>query len=248
LPYNSATLEDALNNIKSILQKIINLEPAVILSGFATSNNTGSSSGTVDIAAGVALMNGELVTVAASIGQAWPCWLKTDGTYVTADPGGTNIKFNYETSQRYADVLRRQQHTTGGLYFSVNASDLNWFDVATGLGKWRWLGWKLSDTTRDRTLIGYDRRTSGPSDNVYDNLYNTVGSTVGENKHTLTINEMPIHDHGLPNQWNEGGGGHIASGGNTDEGAIPDRTSDTGGGLSHENRQPSITVLIFERQ
>jgi hypothetical protein len=69
-------------------------------------------------------MNGELVNLAASTAQTWPCWLKTDGTYVTSNPGGTNIKFDYETSQRYADVLRRQQYTTGGIYISVNASDL----------------------------------------------------------------------------------------------------------------------------
>jgi hypothetical protein len=59
---------------------------------------------------------------------------------------------------------------------------------------------------------------------------------------------MPTHTHGLPNQWNEGGGGHIASGGNTDEGAIPDRTGSTGGGEEHENRQPSVVVLMFERR
>jgi hypothetical protein len=250
LPYNSATLNDAFTNVKTILQKIINTESAVILSGCAVSSvvDGGSGSGTATISAGFVLMDGEIVTPALRTAGAWPCWLKPDGTYVTADPGGTNVKFDWDTSQHYADVLRRQQYTTGGIYISVNEDDLDWFDVASGFGKWRWLGFKLSDTTRSRVLIGYDRRSSGPSDNVYDNLYNTVGSTLGENKHQLTPSEMPTHTHGLPNQWNEGGGGHIASGGNTDEGAISDRTGSAGGDEEHESRQPSVVVLMFERR
>lgn len=72
-----------------------------------------------------------------------------------------------------------------------------------------------------------------------------VAQKVGEDKHTLSISEMPSHSHALPNNWNEGGAGHIASGGNNDEGAISDTTGSTGGGSAHENRQPSLAMYYI---
>lgn len=120
---------------------------------------------------------------------------------------------------------------------------------SSGLGKNERLGWAImngQNGTLDaggRVTVGYSAITINPGDNVWDYIYNTVGSMAGEKMHTLSIQEMPSHDHGLPNNWNEDGAGHIASGGRVDEGAISDRTAKTGGGQSHENRQPFIVTL-----
>ncbi len=72
--------------------------------------------------------------------------------------------------------------------------------------------------------------------------FDSLGKADGEKTHKLSVAEMPSHDHGLPNNWNEGGVGHIASGGNANEGGISDRTDATGGGLPHNNLQPYLVL------
>jgi hypothetical protein len=55
---------------------------------------------------------------------------------------------------------------------------------------------------------------------------------------------LMTHRHDLPNVWNESGTGHLASGGGSNEGAISDKTSYTGGS---ENRVKNIGVLYARR-
>jgi hypothetical protein len=98
-----------------------------------------------------------------------------------------------------------------------------------------------------RTLVGV---------NTSDTSFNTVEKTGGEKTHTLTINEMPKHSHGITVKahWN---GFNNRNEENYNIGTKNDTNwanrdwmnyaSDTGGGQSHNNLQPYITVYFWKR-
>lgn len=99
--------------------------------------------------------------------------------------------------------------------------------------------------------------------------YTLGGAIQGDNSVTLTTATMPSHthtnnfaispnphNHSLPDQWNEGGSGHIASGGNTDQAPLLDPTGSTtlsitgsiapiGGGQPHQNNQPALACYYI---
>jgi hypothetical protein len=114
-------------------------------------------------------------------------------------------------------------------------------------------GWTLCDgqngtpDLRGRFIVGYN--PSHPD-------YNTVKNTGGEDKHTLSLEEMPVHDHGSAGKhvhgvpWGRGLGDDIGfatarnqGGKNTDE-AGDHVHQKAGGGKPHENRPPYL-VLAF---
>lgn len=80
----------------------------------------------------------------------------------------------------------------------------------------------------------------------------TAGSTGGEANHSLTINEIPTHNHGVART-----GGNVSFGAykavvESDTGASGGNyysvgTADTGGGASHNNMPPYLAVYIWKR-
>ena len=76
----------------------------------------------------------------------------------------------------------------------------------------------------------------------------SAGSTGGEEKHTLTINEMPSHKHILG--YRVGGGGGTTwyiDGGTVDTWGPDTAVGSTGGSQAHNNMPPYLAVYVWKR-
>ena len=98
---------------------------------------------------------------------------------------------------------------------------------------------------RGRFIVGY---------NGLDDEYRQYGAAGGEKRHTLTVAEMPSHDHGQ-NLWAEGDGRWKSGGNNSSPNSTSqhDRTTpfgtteSTGGDIPHENRPPYYVLAYIMR-
>lgn len=84
----------AVKQLQDNLLSILSFETTIVLKGCAVSNVAGSN---VNIAAGVVLIDNNIVTTPAYAG-AFPVFLKGDGTFVAVQPAGSYIKFDPYTS------------------------------------------------------------------------------------------------------------------------------------------------------
>jgi len=94
---------------------------------------------------------------------------------------------------------------------------------------------------RGRTIIGID----GSADRIADTWANDLGGSGGLSTHTLTVAQMPSHNH-ISNFFSQTnfmilGGVGAASG----TGYQQDSIANTGGGASHPNVQPSIALTYL---
>ena len=118
----------------------------------------------------------------------------------------------------------------GSIYLSVvNTNPTKWFG-----GTWELI-------SQGRTLVGVDTN---------DADFNTVKKTGGAKTHTLSIAEMPSHNHprGANNDglWGTGGDRFTINNPNTGYSIVWDSTF-TGGGQAHNNLQPYFTCYIWCR-
>lgn len=108
-----------------------------------------------------------------------------------------------------------------------------------GIGKvgGLWEGWAIcngnngTDNIDGQVLMGWGA------------VYNTVGDFIGEATHLLTVTEMPSHSHPIKsNLISAGGGGGTLP---NPSGSGTANTEAVGGGVAHNNIQPSMVVLII---
>lgn len=99
-----------------------------------------------------------------------------------------------------------------------------------------YLGFTWERIASGKMLVGIDST---------DTDFNTIGKTGGEKTHTLTIDEMPSHNHNIPKyNWEvttgTGASGHYNN-------AETQETSSTGGGQEHNNMPPYQVVALWQR-
>lgn len=254
-----------LDELTGRIVKILGLEPAVILDGCEV---TPIGISAVSITAGTVLMDGKWIVTEEYSGDH-PVYLNLLGEYTLVEPDDTYILFDPHTSQRYVDVLRRNTTRVGEMRMIKTTSDR--FDN-TGRGKWEWLGFAMcngangSYDMRGRFPAGYDNRSTDPGGpgSVWRPEYFVPGTTGGKDEVTLTISEMPAHNH------TGNGGGSLDAGetglirktgagenrsvsgtditiGEPDLVTSPVDIPMQGGGAAHENLPPFLVVVYIER-
>ncbi len=164
---------------------------------------------------------------------------------------GINISGNADTVDGYhASDLLGKIYPVGSIYMSMSAT--NPHDLF-GVGTWERI-------SQGRMLLGAD-----------DSGYK-AGATGGEATHTLSVNEMPAHSHGISNsgdhthnfygsdnnngQFTEGDGldteankhyTHNERYTTSSAGAHTHTISNAGGGAAHNNMPPYLVCYIWQR-
>ena len=118
-------------------------------------------------------------------------------------------------------------YPVGSIYMSVNSTS----PASLFGGTWEQL--------KDRFLLG--------AGNTYSN-----GATGGEATHTLTVNEMPSHDHevygwGYRSGQENSGYGSMAGGSRLNEVYNNLKIMPKGGGQAHNNMPPYLVVYMYKR-
>ena len=163
-------------------------------------------------------------------------------TISTADPTSSDGG-NGDVWIKYGNAQSDCPFPVGGVYISIVSTNPSSI----------WAGTTWEQFAAGRTLVGLD---------TSDADFDTVGMMDGEKEHTLTIDQIPAHGHGMahthsytgPNtgSWKTGTNGKshtwcTSAGGKTSGGASKTTTDNAGGGSAHNNLQPYIVVYMWKR-
>jgi len=182
-----------ISDLQKVVERAINFEPAVILTGgLVSSVDTGAT--TCNISAGSALMDGVLVEFSAQTGATYPIYLLPDGTFNNSLPGGTYIRYNPYTSQYYKDVLKRAVTGVGEIKMFETLTDR--FD-GSGVGRWEMAGFQLMTTMQSRSPLGLWWNGVAVT-NVTDSNHTTAGNQGGGKTTTLVGGNIPDFTLELP--------------------------------------------------
>lgn len=96
-----------------------------------------------------------------------------------------------------------------------------------------YLGFTWVRTSIGRVPVGIDEN---------DEDFDTIGNTGGEKTHTLTVDEMPSHNHGITVGYTGTGGSYVYFTNNNGDGYL---TTETQGGGQPHNIMPPYEVMAF---
>lgn len=147
----------------------------------------------------------------------------SDTTTINGQPLEGNVVINVESNFLAA-------YPVGALFFTTISTNPGTLYGGT------WAAWGGG-----RTPVGV---------NTADTSFNTVEKTGGAKTHTLTVQEIPNHDHDL-NAVNEGvdnpNGGYHPGWTFNKQYTAQVMSASTGGGQAHNNLQPYITCYMWKR-
>ena len=154
---------------------------------------------------------------------------------------GTDLKQG--TIQQLLDLLRP---LVGKLQYEITELDVTTQYIAdnfdeTGLGKNLCLGFAICNGQNGT------KNRDGRSSIAYGTNFGFVGVLGGEANHTLTIDEMPVHNHDvLTNESDAGDNNNNIQGGHLESPSLsPTGTQPKGGGLAHNTYHPYIVTLTI---
>ncbi len=151
-----------------------------------------------------------------------------DGTSAVAHSSGAKVIMAFVPSH-YTNIFERI-YPIGSIY--TNASDdTNPADLL-GFGTWAAFG-------AGKVMVGIDSE---------DDDFNTAEKTGGAKTHTLSIGEMPAHNHRLKRgNYGDVRVEEIAYSDGSNSAWNDSGIENTGGGGAHNNLQPYITVYMWKR-
>lgn len=159
---------------------------------------------------------------------------KINGVELTGDISSSSLNINYNDLTNKPVVPDIQTvfdrvYPVGSIYISINVTNPS----AYFGGTWEAFG-------AGKTLVGVD---------ADDSDFDVPEKTGGEKTHTLTIEEMPAHNHTIIKpRWSTQAGANAVYGSNgTGSGANRDADAIQGGGEAHNNLQPYITTYFWKR-
>ena len=146
--------------------------------------------------------------------------------YDFKDLPSTDTPYNSETFNAMQNKLLDSIYPIGSIIIKDDTTDYS-----------SYLGFSWEKVFAGVTLVGLDTTQTE---------FNTIGKTGGEKTHTLTIEEMPRHNHTRP--VSSGTGGQVDN--QPGFGGAQEYTSkvnDTGGNQPHNNLQPYQVVAYWKR-
>ena len=135
---------------------------------------------------------------------------------------------SYKSKKLTLANLMNVIYPVGSVYISYVSTDPN---TLFGIGTWSACG-------VGRVFVGIDDTQTE---------FDTVGETGGAKTHTLSVDEIPSHNHAI--KYDTGTGSSMAALGFFNNSGLSDAApvSSTGGGLAHNNLQPYEVVYKWRR-
>lgn len=157
-----------------------------------------------------------------------------NGVYTGKLTVGTDPTANMDvaTKQYVDNMILNAVYPVGSIYMSVNSTS----PATLFGGTWEAI-------SQGRTLVGVGTGT----DINGDTMTWTAEAEGGEYLHTLTIDEMPSHSHGLLGGYDAGGKLETVPYGSQTTGTTMYAIQNAGGGQAHNNIQPFFAVYMWKR-
>ena len=186
------------------------------------------------------------VVLQSADGQS--AWLNTVDGNMTDPDGGSAAGWKAFAGDKFADRLLSALGIKVGDIFHTTTHFANSAAVTAHLGYGTW-----ARCCEGKTPVGYSTQPSDPA------WTKTMGSTFGEYEHTLTLDEIPVHQHGQRADSDAGtnrpqvkntSGSVDGLRGQTDPattGKEQVQTDAAGGGQPHNNVQPSVVIAYWVR-